>query len=84
VHLLPEDEHAASTARTADDWNLEHVSKGVLEPEDTEHMERARELFHTIGGVPPFRALKEGQPGMGTPRATRLRAALKIEAEGTN
>lgn len=77
------DEHTAST-RTADDWNLEHVSTGVLEPDDTAHMERARELFHTIGGVPPFRALKEGEPGMGTPRAKRIRAALLIEAEGTD
>lgn len=76
--------HGLDGTRTADDWNLEHVSKGVLTPEDTEHMDRARELFHTVGGLPPFRALKEGQPSMGTPRATRLRAALKIEAEGTN
>lgn len=79
----PEPEHAPST-RTADDWNLEHVAKGVLTPEDTEHMERARELFHTIGGVPPYRALKEGTPGMGGPRAKRIRAALKAEAEGTD
>lgn len=70
--------------RTADDWNLEHVSTGTLTPEDTEHMERARELFHTIGGVPPFRALKHGTPGMGTDRAKRIRAALKIENEGTD
>lgn len=76
--------HTASTKRTADDWNREHVSTGVLDPEDTEHMERARELFHTGGGVPTYRALKEGQPGMGTPRASRIRAALKIEAEGTD
>lgn len=69
----------ASTGRTADDWNLEHVSTGLLEPEDTEHMERARELFHTGGGVPTFRALKEGTPGMGTPRAKRIRAALLAE-----
>lgn len=75
------DEHST---RTADDWNLEHVSTGVLEPEDTEHMDRARELFHTLGGVPPYRALKEGEPGMGTPRAKRIRAALKAENEGTD
>ena len=80
---VDETEHTAST-RTAEDWNLEHVSTGVLEPDDTVHMERARELFHTIGSVPPFRALKEGTPGMGTPRAQRIRAALKIEAEGTD
>lgn len=79
----PEPEHAPST-RTADDWNLEHVATGTLTPEDTEHMERARELFHTIGGVPPYRALKEGTPGMGGPRAKRIRAALKAEAEGTD
>jgi hypothetical protein len=77
------DEHTAST-RTADDWNLEHVSTGVLTPGDTEHMERARELFHTLGRVPQFRALKEGTPSMGTPRARRIRAALKIENEGTD
>lgn len=76
-------EHIAST-RTADDWNLEHVSTGTLTPEDTEHMERARELFHTIGGVPPFRALKHGTPGMGTDRAKRIRAALEIENKGTD
>lgn len=76
-------EHTPST-RTADDWNLEHVSTGTLTPEDTEHMERARELFHTIGGVPPFRALKHGTPGMGTDRAKRIRAALEIENKGTD
>jgi hypothetical protein len=72
------------STRTADDWNLEHVSTGVLTPEDTAHMERARELFHTLGRVPQFRALKEGTPSMGTPRAKRIRAALKIENEGTD
>lgn len=74
--------HTSTDTRTADDWDLEHVAKGVLEPEDTVHMDRARELFHTGGGLPTYRALKDGQPGMGTPRASRIRAALKIEAEG--
>lgn len=74
--------HTSTDTRTADDWDLEHVAKGVLEPEDTVHMDRARELFHTGGGMPTYRALKDGQPGMGTPRASRIRAALKIEAEG--
>lgn len=77
-------EHTSTSTRTADDWNLEHVSTGTLTPEDTEHMERARELFHTIGGVPPFRALKHGTPGMGTDRAKRIRAALELENKGTD
>lgn len=81
--LAEHDRRFPSTRRTADDWNLEHVSTGVLTPGDTEHMERARELFHTLGRVPQFRALKEGTPSMGTPRARRIRAALKIENEGT-
>lgn len=82
---LRENEHTSTDAstRTADDWNLEHVSTGTLTPYDTAHMERARELFHTLGRVPSFRALKHGgTPGMGTDRAKRIRAALKIEAEG--
>lgn len=81
---VPDVEHTEHT-RTAEDWDLEHVATGVLEPEDVEHMERARELFHTAGGqVPTFRVLKDGTPGMGTPRAKRIRAALKAEAGGEN
>ncbi len=68
----------ASTARTADDWNLEHVSTGVLQPADTVLMDRAREEFKDREHVPSVRDIKAHLPS-GTPRAQRVRAALKAE-----
>ncbi len=67
-----------STARTADDWNLEHVSTGVLQPADTVLMDRAREEFKDREHVPSVRDIKAHLPS-GTPRAQRVRAALKAE-----
>lgn len=56
----------------------EHVTAGVLIPYDLSFLERARVLAGQSTDTPTVRALKD-ELNVGTPRAQRLRAALKAE-----